>query len=135
MQHLPLTEAFDCPILLMMGRKNSANEGPVHSPIGRRHAKKEKRRPNKKHNNKPKTKQAKEQQTKTKIRESLQWQKKNPPAAVQTSTKITGVEVFWNLLLIWRTHIGQYVDRPTDPASCRGSQHAQKAPPSISRVR
>jgi hypothetical protein len=60
----------------MMGRKNSANEGPVHSPIGRRHAKKEKRRPNKKHNNKPKTKQAKEQQTKTKTRESLQWQKK-----------------------------------------------------------
>ena len=26
----------------MMGRKSSANEGPVHSPIGRRHAKQQK---------------------------------------------------------------------------------------------
>ena len=33
----------------MMGRNSSADEGPVHSPKGRRHAMKEKRRPNKKH--------------------------------------------------------------------------------------
>ena len=33
-----------------MGRKSSADEGPVHSPIGRRHAMKQKKRPNKKHN-------------------------------------------------------------------------------------
>ena len=33
-----------------MGRKISADEGPVHSPIGRRHAMKQKRGPNKKHN-------------------------------------------------------------------------------------
>jgi hypothetical protein len=50
MQHVPLIKAFNCPILLMMGRKSSADEGPVHSPIGRRHAMKQKRRPNKKHN-------------------------------------------------------------------------------------
>ena len=33
-----------------MGRKISADEGPVHRPIGRRHAMKQKRGPNKKHN-------------------------------------------------------------------------------------
>ena len=33
-----------------MGRRSNADEGPVHSPMDRRHAKKRKREPNKKHN-------------------------------------------------------------------------------------
>ena len=55
---------------LLIGRKSSADEGPVHSPIGRRHAK-QKREPNKKHNRTDKNKTSKEQQTKTKTSETL----------------------------------------------------------------
>jgi hypothetical protein len=35
---------------VVMGRKSSAEEGAVHSPIGRHNAMKPKKRPHKKHN-------------------------------------------------------------------------------------
>ena len=44
--------------LLLMGRKSGANEGPVHSPIGRRHLKKRKGTKQETQQNKQETKQA-----------------------------------------------------------------------------
>ena len=40
-----------------------------------------------------------------------------------------GLTLVQNILARGETRIGQHVDQPTDPTSCRGSQHTQHNPP------